>query len=88
NTNHHVLLERIESRDQVDLDMVLEWTDHEATDRQGRTPGRELAEALEQKGYRPVTRTAPGGSGWGSWREGIDRVLEALFPLAASDERD
>ncbi len=76
-----MLLELIESRDKVDLDMYLEWFDHEDKDPEGRTQGRELAAALEKRGYRPVTNTAPGGSGWGSWREGTDRVLEALFPL-------
>lgn len=84
NNTRDVLLQKIEQSElqgQVDLDFYINWTPHEYKDREGRFPGQVLAEALEKKGFRPVTREVAGGSGWGSWRQTTDQVLETLFPL-------
>ncbi|MCP4663697.1 MAG: PQQ-binding-like beta-propeller repeat protein [bacterium] len=74
-------IEKHEMDDQVDLDFYINWTPHEFKDQEGRFPGRLLAETLEKQGFKPVTQEVAGGSGWGSWRQTTDRVLEALFPL-------
>jgi enterochelin esterase-like enzyme len=43
---------------------------------------REFAELLRARGYAPQGGEAHDGTGWASWRNRTDRLLEALFPAA------
>ena len=76
--------ELIASSDGRQLDLYIEWSRHDLKEYSridARAESQAVVKALEKKGYRPVAHEAPGGSGWGGWRQRNDRVLEALFPL-------
>ena len=80
------LIDKSEIRD---LEVFVEWSrydfpviDEKPVD--ARDESRRLVEMLEKKGYSVTTREVPHGRGWAAWRLGTDRILETLFPLAAS----
>lgn len=73
--------ELIAESERADYVFVVEWTAHDYRDPEGLTAGQLLKEALVKKGYEPVASEIPGGSGWTTWRQSTDRILEALFPL-------
>ena len=62
----------------------MEWgaydlrSEHENWDM--REMNEDFADLMRSRGYDPVTHVAPGGWGWGSWKNGTGRVLTALFP--------
>ncbi|MCP4664682.1 MAG: hypothetical protein GY856_55575, partial [bacterium] len=79
------LTARIEKGAKLEVDFYLEWSRHDWTDplrgRDARAETRQLAEMLEQRGYRIHTLEVGDGFGWASWRTRTDRILETLFPL-------
>ena len=82
------LIDLIRASDKAGQTFVLQWTGHEYRDQEGLTAGELLRSTLQQKGYEPVANEIPGGSGWGTWRQHTDRLLESLFPAGkASPEK-
>lgn len=67
------------------LSLLMEWgaydqrSENEAWD--FRLENQRLAEMLRARGYDVSSREVPEGSGWASWRNRTDDLLEWLFPL-------
>ncbi len=65
--------------------IFLEWgtydqrSEHEAWD--FRVENKKLAELLGSRGFEVTASEVPDGSGWASWHNRNDKVLEWLFPL-------
>ena len=76
----------IEESPPQELDLYVEWSRLDFKDaprRDSRVESQAIVKVLEKRGYRPVTREIPDGTGWGGWRLRTDRILETLFPLEA-----
>ena len=46
-----------------------------------RENSRNLADWLRSRGYDVVAREVPDGTGWPSWKNRNDAVLQSLFPM-------
>lgn len=72
--------------EQPPMAVFLEWgnydrrSEHEAWDI--RTENKNLGEVLKSRGFEVTTSEVLDGSGWASWRNRNDEVLEWLFPIA------
>ena len=79
------LLSLIRDREKQPVEFYVDWNRHELRDTfYGMDLGkssRQVAAALDEKGYAVLGGEAPGGGGWGSMRARTDRILEAFFPL-------
>ena len=79
------LLSLIRDREKQPVEFYVDWNRHEQRDSfygmDLRKSSRQVAAALEEKGYAVLGGEAPGGGGWGSMRARTDRILEAFFPL-------
>ena len=67
------------------LDIYIEWGSHDMQNPQEawdiRVSARKLKEFLVARGYKVTGGEVHDGTGWSSWRNRNDRVLESLFPL-------
>ncbi len=79
------LFEMLPSASETPLHIYLDWctydvrNPHEAWDM--AVSGREFAATLKEKGYKLAGGEAHDGTGWSSWRNRTNDVLEAMFPL-------
>lgn len=66
--------------------IYLDWGRYDArSPMEGNDTGRatrQFAEALRERGYTYVGGQVNDGSGWGSWRNRLDRVFGTLFPVS------
>ena len=67
------------------LDIYIEWGTHDMQNPQEawdiRDADRKLVEFLTSRGYSVAGGEVHDGTGWSSWKNRTDRVLESLFPL-------
>ena len=67
------------------LDIYIEWGRYDMQNPQEawdvRTMCRKLTEFLASRGYAVAGGEVHDGTGWSSWKNRTDRVLESLFPL-------
>lgn len=71
------------------LDIYIEWGSHDMHNPQEawdiRDSARKLVEFLASRGYAVAGGEVHDGTGWSSWKNRTDRVLESLFPLVRTD---
>ena len=71
--------------DERPLDLYVDWGtyDVKAVDENWdfRDSGVATMELLTDRGYAVAGGEVPDGTGWSSWKNRTDRVLESLFPL-------
>ena len=76
----------VRTADEHPLRIYMEWGAYDLRNPQEawdmREFSRDLAEWLRGRGYDVVAREAPDGTGWPSWQNRNDAVLESLFPIA------
>ena len=67
------------------LDIYIEWGSYDMQNPQEawdiRDADRKLVEFLTSRGYTVAGGEVHDGTGWSSWKNRTDRVLESLFPL-------
>jgi enterochelin esterase-like enzyme len=80
----------LEDAPRQQLTVYLDWSTYDAkSEMEGndfRAFSIAFAEDLRAAGYDFVGGEAHDGSGWTSWRNRTDKLLEALFPLALGEE--
>jgi enterochelin esterase-like enzyme len=71
------------------IDIYIEWGSYDMHNPQEawdiRTMGRNLVEFLASRGYTVAGGEVHDGTGWSSWKNRTDRVLESLFPPVRAD---
>ncbi|MCH7689351.1 MAG: hypothetical protein IH899_22195 [Planctomycetes bacterium] len=77
--------DKIESSDSIPLRVYIEWGEYDLRSPDevwdSRASIRSLAEYLRKRGHDVIGGEVHDGTGWSSWRNRTDVMLEALFPL-------
>jgi outer membrane protein assembly factor BamB/enterochelin esterase-like enzyme len=80
------LEELVHTATEQPLDIYIEWGSYDMQNPQEawdiRDADRKLVEFLTSRGYSVAGGEVHDGTGWSSWRNRTDRVLESLFPPA------
>jgi enterochelin esterase-like enzyme len=76
---------KIRTAEEQPLEFYLEWGRYDLRNPQEAwnmvETNRRFAELLRRRGYAPAGGEVPDGTGWPSWANRTDLVLETLFPL-------